>query len=712
MNGKHPHDDPPPAPTKSRISKSRYGVWDFYEEIFQHAQRPGWRASLQHKFREFSDGWPHVRRMITDVANIPGCIRLAIIYAICEIAISVLPAGSIWFEGQLLTIIQTAIDSRTVNAGLLLRISLGRLVCSLLIVLVNRFRKSIEGPLNARIRRWYAAHAFAAAARLDVPTFHSPTARRALNDTDNTSWGKTVVWATLQLVADIAGAGVQLIAHALVLFGVLRQQRDGMLLVMVTLVSQVWTWGSYMSVFSPAKLWLARTVNAAFIKTRGLKRIVQDGNFRKEFVAGNMGEFATSEYTSAAEIVGDQDADWWEWNDQVFDGSRKWIEILEGPFAFIPQLIFVVRAVNYPTELPVSLASLQLVQSATTTFAFTMVQLIARLQSVSTQLANVQKMYNVRDIPNEIVDGTVPFPEDTAQIRYGISLEFRNVSFKYPESENWALRNVSFNILPGQLCVIVGSNGSGKSTILKLVTRLYDPQEGEIFFGGHDIRALKLSDLRDAVSVLFQDYTLFPLSIADNIGLGRPAHAHDASRIADALHLADATALVAKLPKGAQTFLDPPVDDEYSSLLEDTPLPGGPPGVVVDYTALKAAASVEKASEAGLSGGQMQRLAVARTFMRSVVGGDSPVGLMLFDEPSAALDPIAEHNLFDRLRELRGSKTLLFSSHRFGKLTRHADLILYMNESVVVEAGTHTALIAAGGEYARLWQIQVEAFIS
>lgn len=115
----------------------------------------------------------------------------------------------------------------------------------------------------------------------------------------------------------------------------------------------------------------------------------------------------------------------------------------------------------------------------------------------------------------------VPFPEDSSSLAQGVGVEFRNVSFAYPgfistpsSEPQWALRNVSFTIQPGQLCVIVGNNGSGKSTILKLLSRLYDPTEGTIFLGGHDIRTLRLSDLRKAVSVLFQDYTVFPLSVS------------------------------------------------------------------------------------------------------------------------------------------------------------------------------------------------------
>jgi len=256
--------------------------------------------------------------------------------------------------------------------------------------------------------------------------------------------------------------------------------------------------------------------------------------------------------------------------------------------------------------------------------------------------------------------------------------------------------------------VIVGSNGSGKSTILKLTVRLYDPEDGQILLDGRDIRSLKLADLRQAVSVLFQDYTHFPLSIRDNIALGDPEHASDNARIERAAELGGASEFIARLPDGLDTYLERPVQDYYGDI------PAGTHtlfGRRVDYGALRAAGGMTSTANMGLSGGQMQRLAVARTFMRSVVADEPKVGLLLFDEPSASLDPTAEHDLFQRLRELRGNKTMLFSSHRFGNLTRHADVILYMSDSVIVESGTHEQLLVHDGEYARIWKLQAQAFL-
>ncbi|KAH9022644.1 P-loop containing nucleoside triphosphate hydrolase protein [Lactarius pseudohatsudake] len=211
------------------------------------------------------------------------------------------------------------------------------------------------------------------------------------------------------------------------------------------------------------------------------------------------------------------------------------------------------------------------------------------------------------------------------------------------------MEGLSRVVLPGQLCVIVGLNGSGKSTILKL---------GSILIDGHDIKTLRLAVLRRAVAILFQDCTHFPLSVRANAYIPSPK-------------LANAKFLGRKVVEGRHGFKEDTADRE-------------------------------------LSGGQMQRLAVARTFMRSSTM-EQEVGL---HEPSASLDPAAEHDRFSRLRKLRGNKTMIFSTHCFGSLTRHADIILYMNDSAIVEAGTHEELLKhEDSDYGRLWRMQAEAFL-
>ena len=171
--------------------------------------------------------------------------------------------------------------------------------------------------------------------------------------------------------------------------------------------------------------------------------------------------------------------------------------------------------------------------------------------------------------------------------------------------------------------------------------RLYDPCAGQILLSGHDVRTLRLADLRAAVAVLFQDYTHFPLSIRDNIAFGDPERFHDDAGVREAARLGGAAEFVEKLPEGYETYLDRPVRDYFSGMPEGTRTLFGRE---IDFSGVRGAGGMaSRASGPGLSGGQMQRLAVSRTFMRSVVSEDARVGLLLFDEPSASLDPTAEH---------------------------------------------------------------------
>lgn len=199
-----------------------------------------------------------------------------------------------------------------------------------------------------------------------------------------------------------------------------------------------------------------------------------------------------------------------------------------------------LRAVRQPLSIPLSFASLNIVTRTTTSFTHTLFTLRNDTASIADTLSSVRLLYEVAKIPNRVkvnhlpkeIFGKgpsetpvehnpdtddpllgIPFPEDQQSLELGISVEFRQVSFKYPGSNTYALHNTSFKIERGQLCVIVGINGSGKSTILKLIARLYDPLEGEIRINGQDIRTLRLADLRNATSVLFQDYTVFPLNV-------------------------------------------------------------------------------------------------------------------------------------------------------------------------------------------------------
>jgi ABC-type multidrug transport system fused ATPase/permease subunit len=504
---------------------------------------------------------------------------------------------------------------------------------------------------------------------------------------------------------------VRLLSQLLVLIAVVWEQQDGLLLVVLSFLQYILPWDSTRKAVVGSSVWAVRTTNEDFVRIESLVKFVTTSSHRQELVAGNLSEYISARFHESAQRLGKNAAEFPESKRcRSFKEYLSIAFILHETMHVLPQIVFTLRVVKNPMITPLYLASLILIKQAFNLFSNRGLPTSGMLSTLAIHLSTAHDVYEIENIQNRIVDGTEPFPENQQSLAGGISVEFRNVSFHYPGADRVALRDVSFNIGAGQLCVVVGVNGSGKSTILKLISRIYDPTEGTILIDGRDIKTFRLADLRAAMSILFQDYTQFPVSMRENIGLGNSALAHDDDKVREAARLGGAEDFIDELPDGFDTHLNNPVCYFYGDLPEGTTTLFGHP---VDSSSLNPIRDVNyfRTPELQISRGQVQRLAISRTFMRSLVSEtESSAGMLLFDEPSASLDPTAEHDLFERLRKLRGNKTMIFSTHRFGNLTQHADLILYIDETVQ-EAGTHDELMKKGGEYARIWNLQAKPFI-
>ncbi len=249
-------------------------------------------------------------------------------------------------------------------------------------------------------------------------------------------------------------------------------------------------------------------------------------------------------------------------------------------------------------------------------------------------------------------------------------LELRGVSFRYPGRDAWALKDLSLVLEPGEKLGLVGENGAGKSTIVKLLLRLYDPTEGAILYGGVDLRDMDVSDLRARMGAIFQDFVRYQFTAAENIGLGSPDHVDDRPRIEEAARRGGAAEVVEALPKRYDTVL------------------GG---------------WFESGQE--LSSGQWQKLAVARGFMREVPE------VLILDEPTAAIDAGAEHELFQRFKDLAADRSAIVISHRFSTVRTMADRIAVLHGGRVAELGSHRELMDLDGRYAHLFRLQAQGYL-
>jgi ATP-binding cassette subfamily B protein len=246
-------------------------------------------------------------------------------------------------------------------------------------------------------------------------------------------------------------------------------------------------------------------------------------------------------------------------------------------------------------------------------------------------------------------------------------IEFRDIGFRYPDSEEWALRGVNLIIRPGEKIALVGHNGAGKTTLIKLLSRLYDPTEGSILIDGIDIRDLDPLELQQRIGVIFQDFVRYHLPVRENIGFGQIDAMDDVERIAAAAQKSGAQAVVEELPEGYETMLGRWFHDGHE-----------------------------------LSLGQWQKVALARAFMRDAE-------ILVLDEPTASVDARAEYEIFQNFKALTEGKMAILISHRFSTV-RMADRIAVIQEGRIAELGTHDELLSRAGTYAELFSMQAEGY--
>lgn len=290
--------------------------------------------------------------------------------------------------------------------------------------------------------------------------------------------------------------------------------------------------------------------------------------------------------------------------------------------------------------------------------------ILTRFTAVSQGAIYLKDFFEFFQIQPTIFPSThaLPFPNPIKQ-----GFVFENVSFKYVNSERWAVHNLSFTLDAGEKLALVGENGAGKTTLVKLLARLYDPTEGRILLDGHDLRAYNLAELRKNVGVIFQDYIRYQMTVSQNIAVGNIDEKENRELIVQSARKSLADRLIHKL------------SDKYDQALGKRFNQG-----------------VE------LSGGEWQKIALARAYMKEAQ-------LLILDEPTSALDARAEYEVFQRFADLTEGKTAVLISHRFSTV-RMADRILVLDKGELLELGSHRELLQKNGRYAELFNLQAMGY--
>jgi ATP-binding cassette subfamily B protein len=362
-------------------------------------------------------------------------------------------------------------------------------------------------------------------------------------------------------------------------------------------------------------------------------------------------------------------------NEVIAKGRRPWMNIVNGKYSLMQRYFGANAAISafvggfaYIFVGLVALNGSISLGSVTQSYASIML-LVTSVSQLSVALSQMKSnnnylrlFYEYADIPTEGRRGT----EVPAKRNGGWELEFHDVSFRYPNGHDDAVRHLSLKLSPNSRTAIVGMNGSGKTTVIKLLCGLYEPESGVITLNGKDIKTFDYSAYLNLFSVVFQDFKLFALPIGENVAASRD---YEDEKVWQALEVAGIGDKVRDLPLGLHRYL-----------FKDVELAG-----------------------TELSGGEEQKLAIARAWYK-----DAP--FMIFDEPTAALDPIAESDIYSKFNELIGDKAAVFVSHRLSSC-RFCDRIAVFHQGQLVQLGTHEELLEDGhGKYYELWHAQAQYY--
>ncbi|KAK0205768.1 P-loop containing nucleoside triphosphate hydrolase protein [Desarmillaria ectypa] len=640
----------------------------------------------------------NVRKQISDLGSaFPYFHRLAIeVYTLEPVLVMFFVLNKLWkgvegalllyFSSRILRIIEIGLVEGAPDMGAILNAVAARIACVVLAAILNWVSERVIPTLKTRITTHFELYLMQAQLRIDVPTSQGELYSQPRSRIRASSYN---AWTSFEGIVDFVTQVMKAFSQFTLILQT-SQSTDSSLFTALCIMKPAFL------ALSSRSLWdiphIVYTDNEHRKRMKALNVMTSPG-YRSEVLAGDLIGYIVNEYRKAAALLGGLSDDWAP-NQYMNMKSPMW-QVATGLMGDLPMVYCAIVSILHPEKL--SLSSIAILQQSSQTLEWTLQLLTMNVNSFRKQYQEIKNVYDSASLTTKLRDGDVSYPRTSEERLRGMSFELRNLSFTYPGSQNTkpALSNINLSIKSGQLVVIVGANGSGKSTIIKLLTRFYDPSSppNSILVGGIPMSRYRIADLRRATATLTQDHSLFPLSLGENIGLGYPERAWDVGMVDRAAEMGGATHCLEKLEKGKNTTLDTG-NEAYGHNVPNEP-------------SHPLQLELEKLQKnISLSGGETQRIVAQVCFSWS-----GSVNLVTVDEPSSALDPEGEAALFRNLIRVREGKTMIFVTHRFGHLTKHADLVVCMKDGTIAEAGTHEDLIHRDGEYAKLYNIQASAFI-
>ncbi|KAJ6525313.1 P-loop containing nucleoside triphosphate hydrolase protein [Mycena vulgaris] len=629
------------------LEEIRLGVWRVLTEKETS-------IGLGARWRKITSMIPTIVSFSSDVYSVgPGLLSLIFLSKVWSSFEDVL---LLHLSSKILSIIEVGLKDGEPDTAAIVNAVIWRMLVVGISATVGWWRTRTTPIMQNRVTHYFEDLIFSSNLEIDLPTTHD-------NNVD-TSLSAQPVWENFMSLINVASICIQVVSLLAYIFQLALSSRHGPVL-RSALSGQTFDQILISPIFA---------TNSKYLRLQALKEL-GDNKYRQDIIAGNISDYILQEYNKAREGLGDTDM---RHPSQQYESQSIKFAVMIQLLGDLTMLYYAANAVFHPAQF--TLTSIAMLQHSESILRRAFYGGMNEIADLRRGMNFIKRIYGLTNITNVIKDGGLIYPSAEQSEMCGMSIDLRNVSFSYPgaNSNTKALDDVTLTIKSGQLVVLVGSNGSGKSTIVKLLARLYDVTSGQVLVNDQNIQNYKIADLQ-------------------NIGLGNPHKISDTNVILEAARRGGADGFVSKLKQGFSTVLDP-MTDQYCVHVdssEKTPL-------AKEWQKL--------AKTTDISGGERQRVVASRTFHRFT---SKTVKLVIADEGSSALDPEGEWELFKNLREERQGKTMVFVTHRFGHLVKYADLILCMKDGRLVESGTHEELMKiADGEYSKLYSIQAKAFES